>query len=163
MSPHRTSLLALLAAWLVVQAALAAPVAAGPSGNAAFCAAGGHRYLTDVNGDPFPNAGQCIRAARQSTATITVYLNLVQDFGHGPGNDFLVSGTGFLPDTPFTVRFITDNGTTAIGPDPYRTLADGTFHGPFSWGCNTNAGSINYITVSDGTNVAFATQEILCQ
>jgi hypothetical protein len=142
---------------------LAAPVAAGPSGNAAFCAAGGYRYLTDVNGDPFRNAGQCIRAASRSKATITVTGNLVQYYEGTPVNDFFMSGTGFLPETHFTVRFITDNGTTAQGPDPYRTLADGTFHGPFSWGCNTNAGSINYITISDGTNVAFATQEILCQ
>lgn len=158
----RTRFTTMICAGLLLLGMLAIPAQAGPGGNranAAVCANGGYRYLADADGNPFRNAGQCLRHVARSSATITVTGNTVR----GSVNDFLVSGSGFLANASLSVRFATDTGVVAVPPDPYTTDASGNFANPFSWTCSSGSGSVNYIAVSDGANTAHTTQEVLCQ
>ena len=173
MSRYQTRCLAAFFMGLAVFAMLWTPLMAGPGGNseaAAACRHGGYRTVTDEAGNPFRNSGQCVRyVARGGTllpvspvATLTVTDNVIRTNIFGPANDFLLSGSGFLPNAALLITFETDTGYT-ISFDHTRTDALGNTANPWGWGCAGGYGTVNHITVTDGTNTAHTTQAILCQ
>lgn len=92
--------------------------AQGNSGSNDVCQMGGYLDLTDANGNPFKNVGECVSYAAQG-GTLP---NLSIDGG-------AISGSGFTPDSTIVVltRYYTPSGQTEDGLLPLAIDSNGAF------------------------------------
>jgi hypothetical protein len=124
----------------------------GNSANAHKCAQGGHLDYTDAQGNPFKNAGHCTRYAARGGQLLpgpgsTADITLDQAAGS-------ISGTGFTPNSPITLRRVYLPGPSDNTDTDWQTDATGAFNTGDAFDfCFDLANTSVVVTATDGEGV----------
>ena len=153
----RILLLVTLALMLAAAMALSGVAQAAPSGNAANahkCAEGGYLNYTGAQGNPFKNAGQCTRYAARGGQLVPVPVSTADiTLDQAAGS---ISGTGFTPNSPITLRRVYSPGGDDNTETDWQTDATGAFTtGDFFNFCFGDPANTSVeVTATDGEGVS---------
>jgi hypothetical protein len=145
-----TLMLVAMALMVPLFAVVAYAAAGGNAANAHKCAKGGHLYYTDAQGNPFKNAGHCTRYAARGGQLVprpasTADITLDQAAGS-------ISGTGFTPNSPITLRRVYLPGRSDNINTLWQTDATGAFNTGDAFDFCFVANTSVVVTATDGAS-----------